>query len=135
VQYIDVRDLADWIVLGVETGLAGIFNATGKTGTLGELIDTCLDVVAHRSCTLTWASDEQLLAAGLSPWMGIPLWIAAEGWEGAHRVTIEKAVAAGLTFRPLRETVRDTLAWDLGRGGPAHEGLSAAREQEVLASL
>jgi 2'-hydroxyisoflavone reductase len=136
-QYIDVRDLARWIVLGVESGLGGTYNATGHPSTLGRLVDACLDAVANPSCSIEWASDAQLLAAGLSPWMGIPLWIAAPGWEGANQVVIERALAAGLTFRPLGETVADTLAWDLARGGPdpGNEGLAAEREEEILRSI
>jgi 2'-hydroxyisoflavone reductase len=136
-QFIDVRDLARWIVLGAEKGLGGTYNATGPTGSMGQLIDACLEAVATPSCSIEWASDAQLLAAGLDPWMGIPMWIAAPGWEGANQVVTERAQAAGLIVRPLGQTVADTLAWDLARGGPdpGNEGLSAAREAEILGSI
>jgi 2'-hydroxyisoflavone reductase len=57
------------------------------------------------------------------------------GWEAANRVPVAKAVAAGLTFRPLAETIADTLAWDKERELPRAEGvgLSREREQELLA--
>lgn len=62
--------------------------------------------------------------------------MSAPGWEAHANVVVDKALAAGLTFRPLKETVHDTLAWDLGRGGPppGQEGLSPEREAELLAA-
>lgn len=136
-QFIDARDLAEWVVRGVEADLFGTFNATGAPTTLGDVLHCCQEVVSARTSTLTWVSSDTLLRAGVNPWMGVPLWIAASGWEGANAVDITKALATGLTFRPLAETVRDTLAWDLGRGGPARdrEGLTAEREEELLAAL
>ncbi len=136
-QFIDVRDLAQWIVHGVEAGLSGTFNATGHTTTIGQVIDACLTTLSQPSCDIEWISDDRLLEVGVSPFMGIPLWIAAPGWEGASQVVIDRALAAGLSFRPLGQTVRDTLAWDLGRGGPppGEEGLAAAHEQALLETL
>jgi 2'-hydroxyisoflavone reductase len=136
-QFIDVRDLARWIVHGVEGGLSGTCNATGRPGTIGELIDACLATVTQTACEIEWTSNDRLLQAGLSPWMGLPLWIAAPEWQGANQVVIDRALSAGLEFRPLTETVRDTLAWDLARGGPppGQEGLSVSREAELLESI
>jgi 2'-hydroxyisoflavone reductase len=67
--------------------------------------------------------------------MGVPLWVAAPGWEGANDVDVSRALAAGLRLRPLAETIRDTLAWDLARGGPepGQEGLSREREEDCCA--
>ncbi|MGH9294805.1 MAG: NAD-dependent epimerase/dehydratase family protein [Acidimicrobiales bacterium] len=137
VQFIDVRDLASWVVAAAEAGLSGVFNATGKPSTLGNLLGRCRSVVIARPSELVWVNDAALLGAGVSPWMGVPLWIAAPGWEAANAVSIDKALAAGLAFRPLDRTIADTLAWDLARGGPptGSEGLSAAREAELLAKL
>jgi 2'-hydroxyisoflavone reductase len=136
-QFIDVRDLGQWIVHGVEAGLGGTFNATGVAGTMGDVIDACREVLAVRPTEMVWSSDEDLLATGLNPWMGLPLWIAAPGWEGASQADITRALANGLSLRPPRDTVRDTLIWDLARGGPpaGTEGLSAQREVELLESL
>jgi 2'-hydroxyisoflavone reductase len=136
-QFIDVRDLGSWIVDGAHQELNGVYNATGPASTLGRLLDECQRVIPDTLCTLTWVSDERLLAAGVNPWMGVPLWIAVPGWEAASDVDIGQATAAGLTCRPLAETIRTTLAWDLARGGPSAgaEGLTAERERELLETL
>jgi 2'-hydroxyisoflavone reductase len=135
-QFIDVRDLARWVIQAVEERLSGTFNATGTPTTLGQVLSCCQQVAAARSI-LVWVSTEALLEAGVNPWMGVPLWIAVPGWEGANAVDISKARAAGLGFRPLADTIADTLAWDLARGGPPpdSEGLSAEREAQLLAAL
>ena len=52
--------------------------------------------------------------------------------EALHRADISRALAAGLTFRPLPTIIRDTLSWDLARGGPATPGLTAEAEQRLL---
>ena len=83
---------------------------------------------------VVWVPSERLLAAGLEEWMGVPLWIASPGWGAANRVVVSKAIAAGLTFRPLEETIRDTLAWDAVREwARAEVGISPELEQELLA--
>jgi 2'-hydroxyisoflavone reductase len=136
VQFVDVRDLASWIIGAAEAGLGGTFNVTGPPTTLGAVLEACQRVVAASS-DLVWVEDEDLLAAGVNPWMGIPLWIRVPGWEAHAEVSIERARATGLVFRPLDATVRDTLAWDLARGGPPRgsEGLTREREEELLAQL
>jgi 2'-hydroxyisoflavone reductase len=136
-QFIDVRDLGSWVVHAVEHGLSGIYNATGEPSTLGVLLDACQEILAAHTAELVWVSDELLLGAGVEPWMGIPLWTAAEDWGSASDVDIRRALGAGLSFRPLIDTVRDTLVWDLARGGPdaGSEGLSAEREAELLTAL
>lgn len=133
-QLIDARDLADWIVTATGRGIGGVFNATGETITMAALLGTCLDAVTASTAELVWVDTDRLLAAGADPWMGVPLWIAAPGWSGANHVDITRAKAAGLTFRPLAETVRDTLAWDRARGGPAPgaEAMTPEYERQLL---
>ena len=82
---------------------------------------------------LVWVPSERLLAAGLDPWMGVPLWIAAPGWEAANRVPIGRALDAGLTFRPLADTIAAALVDET----PPSLGvsLSAEREAELLVEL
>jgi 2'-hydroxyisoflavone reductase len=91
------------------------------------------------SLTLTWVPAAFLEAQKVSAWGDLPAWIPASSEEaGLARVVITRALAAGLAFRPLAETARDTLAW--WKGLPAERrqkpraGLSAEREVEVLAS-
>jgi 2'-hydroxyisoflavone reductase len=107
---------------------------TGETITLGSLLSQCREAVTASTAELVWVDSGQLLAAGVDLWMGVPLWIAAPGWAGASYVDITRAKAAGLAVRPLADTIRDTLAWDLARGGPAPgaEGMTAEHERELL---
>jgi 2'-hydroxyisoflavone reductase len=128
VQFIDVRDLADWMV---KPEPHGVFNVTGNPMPFGTLLAECASVTGS-DAELVWVPTERLLKAGLDPWMGVPMWVAAQGWEGANDVRITRALAAGLTLRPVADTIRDTLAWDLARGGPAEEGLPAEAEARLL---
>ena len=75
------------------------------------------------------------MAAGVDPGAGIPLWVGEPGYEAFNDVDSSRAVAAGLNWRAITETIRDTLAWDAGRGGPEKEGLDPAEEQRLLAEL
>ncbi len=129
-QSIDVRDLADWILRAAAAKRAGAFNATGRQIPFGRFLEEC-GVVTGRAPESVWVSTEQLLAAGADPWMGVPLWIGASGWEAANRVDISKAVAVGLTFRPMFDTIRDAYEWDLPRGDRT-ESLSQEREEELF---
>lgn len=129
VQFIDVRDLAAWILDAIERGLGGVYNATGESMPFGEFLDACRAATGS-DAKFTWVSSARLLAEGVEEWMGIPLWIASPGWEAANRVVVDKAVAAGLRFRPLEETIRDTLAWHRRREWPVAEGVGLSRERE-----
>jgi 2'-hydroxyisoflavone reductase len=103
VQLLDARDLATWLVRMIERGRTGIFNATGpgRILTMGELLETCREV-SGSDAFFTWVEP--------GPDEEIPFWIPEEK-NGFHSVDNGKARAAGLTFRPLAESVRDTLAW------------------------
>jgi 2'-hydroxyisoflavone reductase len=131
VQFIDVRDLAEWIVDGYRRNLGGVFNLTGRRVPIGELLRECVTVTGSHA-QLRWISTARLLAAGVEPWMGVPLWVADPDREAVHQADISRALAEGLTFRPLPRTIRDTLSWDLARGGPATPGLTAAAERRLL---
>jgi 2'-hydroxyisoflavone reductase len=137
VQFVDVRDLAGWMVQQAANGQAGTFNATGPATplTMGELLATC-QTVAGSEPTVTWVDEEFLLAQGITPWQEIPLWIPSshENAPGLLAVNCRRAVTTGLTFRPLRETVADTLAWASKRSadGNWQAGLDEAKETAVL---
>lgn len=134
VQFIDVRDLAGWMVRSAERGLSGIYNATGETITFGALLSACQANIPGSDTELVWVDSARLLAAGADPWMGVPMWIAAPGWEAANRVDVGRALADGLALRPLSDTIHDTLSWDLARGGPppGEEALTPDRERSLL---
>lgn len=139
VQYIDVRDLADFVITCIEDGTTGVFNATGPTAaptTMAELLYGCKAVIGG-DVTFTWVPADFLLARELRPWSDLPVWVPATGESaGLHRVDCSKAIAAGLRTRPLAETVRATLDWY--HAWPADKpfrwggGLSPEREAEVL---
>ena len=102
---------------------------------MGALLKTC-QVVAGVESTLTWVPDEFLLAQEVAPWMGLPLWIPAadEMAPGFSRINCDRAFAAGLTCRPVAETVRDTLAWAQTRPSDHawRAGIAAEKETAVL---
>ena len=113
VQYIDVRDLADFIIRTIEDRTTGEFNANGPTSptNIAELLYGC-KAVTGGDATFTWVSADFLGEHQVSGWSDLPVWIPPrDGTEGFHRVNIQKAVAAGLTARPLAETVAATLDW------------------------
>jgi 2'-hydroxyisoflavone reductase len=85
---------------------------------------------------VVWVPGEKLVEAGVGEWMEVPLWIAAPEFGAMQRANVSKAVEAGLTFRPLAETIADTLAWDAEREFPPAEGvgLSPERERDLLAN-
>jgi 2'-hydroxyisoflavone reductase len=133
VQFIDVRDLAAWLADACHHGRDGVFNLTGTPLPFGMMLDLC-KTATYSDAELSWIPSDRLVAAGVDPGMGIPLWIGEPGYDAFNNVDSSRAVAAGLVCRPVIETIRDTLAWDLARGGPApgDEGLSAAEEDRLL---
>lgn len=135
VQFIDARDLAGLILDAVYGGLGGVFNLVGQPMPFGRFLADC-KAATFSGAELRWVPSARLLAAGVSPWMGVPLWIGDPTLAGGlSDVDNGRAVAAGLALRPVTETIRDTLAWDLARGGPqpGTEGLAGHDEQRLLA--
>ena len=120
VQFIDVRDLAAWMLDLLEAGRGGVFNATNDGVAWGELLAGG-DVV--------WAPDEFLLERGVGEWMELPMWIAESESQGLHQADVSRALAAGLTFRPLADTIGATLGLAEMTDGA---GLKPERERELL---
>lgn len=136
VQIIDARDLAGWTVRLAEAGATGVYNATGpeRPPTMGDLFATCR-AVAGSQATPVVVAEEFLLERNVGPWIEVPLWMPDRpDMAGFFAIDCRKAFAAGLTFRPLAETVRDTLAWDRTRppDAPRRAGLAPEREAELL---
>ena len=137
-QFIDVRDLAAWTIGQVERGATGAYNATGPADPIpyGTLFDICRGV-SGSDARLTWVDEAFLLEEGVQPWSELPLWVPSTDADmaGFNAIGIAKAVADGLTFRPLADTVRDTLAWDGSRSqeGAWKNTLSPERERALLA--
>jgi len=107
-QAIDVRDLGEWIVALCESRVHGVYNATHSGVTWEELLHTCLDV-ARSEAEITWVAPEFLVEQGVGPWMELPLWLVDPAAEYADRVDVRRAIAAGLRFRSLEDTVRGAL--------------------------
>jgi 2'-hydroxyisoflavone reductase len=137
IQFIDVRDLAEWTLRMVEAGQTGIYNADGPAQPLPmeQLLETC-KTVSGCDATFTWISEEFLAAHQVGEWMEMPLWVpeADPANAGFFAFDCRKAIAAGLTFRSVEDTVRATLEWDATRRSD-HEwraGLTRERETELL---
>ncbi len=140
IQVIDVRDLAEWLITMAERRTVGVFNAMGpKTGlTMGLLLDGCKAAAPASDAKFTWADGAFLREQNVSAWGDMPVWVPPEGDSaGFHQANPDRAVAAGLRFRPIGDTARDTLAWwktqpEERRTKPMRAGLTAEREAEVL---
>lgn len=137
VQYIDARDLGAWIVLGVERSLTGIYTATGPAGRL--TMKGFLEGVKKGTggdAKFTWVSTEFLEKNEVAPWSDLPVWVP--GNPGFTQLDNAKAVGAGLKFRPVAATAKDTLAWHKmrpqDRRGKLAAGISAEKEKELLAA-
>lgn len=136
VQFVDVRDLVRFIVTLAENDQSGVFNATGPQSrlSLAGMLNGIRAATTGRA-DFTWLPVAFLEAQGVQPWSDMPCWIPA---SPIMYVRIDRALAAGLGFRPLDETVRGTLAWNETRPEERRTklraGMSAEREAEVLAA-
>ena len=120
-QFIDVRDLAAWILDAAEQGLTGTYNATNEGVSWSELL---------AGAEVTWVADEFLQEHEVGPWLELPLWLPDPEWVGMHSIDVGRAVAAGLRFRPLEETIRGAAEAPLQDG----VGLTPEREGDLLAA-
>jgi len=137
VQFIDVRDLAEWTIRMVEAGQTGIYNALGPASPLEMrvLLESC-KTVAGSDAHFTWIDEQFLKDQQVGEWIETPLWVPESdpANRGFFALSIEKALAAGLTFRPLIDTIRTTLEWDATREESRvwRAGLTHQREEELL---
>lgn len=141
VQVIDGRDLGEWVIRLAEQRAAGTFNATGPANELTT--SACVETIARalqsdvRFRYVPWKTlEEHKVNLGAD----LPIFLPAEGeYAGFHRVSIARAIGAGLTFRPLDSTVRDLVAWwktlPAERQAKPQVGMSREREKELLAAL
>jgi 2'-hydroxyisoflavone reductase len=141
IQIIDVRDLAEWTVRMIDAGAAGVYNATGpkETLTIGELLAVSKKE-SGSDATFAWADTAFLAEKKVEAWSDMPAWVPPAGDSaGFARIDCRRAIAKGLTFRPLPDTVRATLAWwkkePAERQAKLRAGISTEREAEVLAAL
>jgi 2'-hydroxyisoflavone reductase len=138
VQFVDVRDLGEWIVGLIERRSAGAFNAVGPEQPLSmaTLLEACRRAAAN-DARLTWVPAAFLAEQNVQPWSDMPVWTPPpEGRSDVPAISNAKAREAGLRFRTLDAIVADTLAWHRSRG-PDRElraGLKPERERDVLAA-
>jgi 2'-hydroxyisoflavone reductase len=140
VQFIDSRDLGAWIVRYCADRTLGVFNAVGPKPdcTMGRLLDAC-DEAGGGGARLTWADAGFLDEQQVAPWQDMPGWVPPFGdHAGFSRVSAERALSKGLAFRPVAETVKDTLAWwrtlPAERTATMRAGIDPEREKTVLAA-
>ncbi|MCY1054235.1 NAD-dependent epimerase/dehydratase family protein [Nannocystis sp. SCPEA4] len=138
VQFIDVRDLAEFIITAIEGGHVGIYNATGAPLPMGDLLNGSKAALASNA-EFTWVDRQFLADNKVEPWSDLPVWIPPDpGFEGAATFRIDRATAIGLKFRPLAETVTETVAWwntlPEARRAKPRAGITRARETELLAA-
>jgi len=144
-QFVDVRDLADFVKLCVEKRIAGVYNTcnTPRSVTMGSLLDTSKKVTGANT-TVTWATPRFLIDNAVygekADGNYLPIWAPTEGEEaGSQLVSNARAVKKGMKFRTLETTIADTLAWANARPPEKNEklraGLSPEKEKELLAKL
>jgi 2'-hydroxyisoflavone reductase len=132
-QVIDARDLAAWLVSMIEQGSAGTFHTVGPRSALtwGQLLATIEACVAPPDTRLTWVDEDVLLAAGMDG-STLPLWAGGDPARLLSAADPSAAIVAGLTLRPLADTIADTLAWASSTVAPSGVGFDPATEARLL---
>ncbi len=135
IQLIDVRDLAKWIVTRVEQQVTGIYNAIGPLHPLSfeEVLKTGLQLSKNKG-ELTWVSEDFLIEHKVQDWTELPLWLSYKRqMPGFLNINAKKAIEAGLTFRPLIQTLSDIIEWEKQhRKENASLGIDRKKEQHLL---
>lgn len=144
VQIVDARDVAEWTIRLVENGTKGVFNAAGPRSPLTmaeQLYGIRAAFDGDRNISFTWVPADFLAKQKVSMWSDMPTWVPKNDPDyAATHVANARAVAAGLTFRPLAVTAVDALAWFNAAPEQARAqmlksaGLDAEREKAVLAA-
>jgi nucleoside-diphosphate-sugar epimerase len=134
---IDVRDLAGWLVRAAHDRATGVANVSGQVLPLAEHLGTAREVAGHDGEVVAVAPD-WLERHDVQPWSGersLPMWLPLPEYAGFMARSTAVAQSLGLTARPLAETMRDTMEWELRRGpGRLRKaGLSPDDERELLA--
>jgi 2'-hydroxyisoflavone reductase len=140
VQFIDARDLAEWVIRMVEQGTVGTFNATGPAYklTMGKMFDE-IKAATKSNATFTWADADFLRAQKVRAWSDMPTWVPPRGDSiGFSQINTQKALSKGLTFRSIGDTTKATLEWfhkqPAERQAKLKAGLTAEREATALAA-
>ena len=139
-QLVDARDLAGWLLSGLEAGLSGPVDVVSRSGhaTTASLLEACRAATGS-GAELVWVDEAALEAAGAEPWTHLPCWVPEHGeYAGFLEADTSRAAASGLVCRPVAETAADTWAWLQREGAPAQRadrevhGLPADVEARLL---
>ena len=143
IQFIDVRDLMSFTLRCIEDSQFGVYHCTAEAGsiTTGSMLRQSREI-SGSDAGLTWVTADFLEAREVAAWSDMPCWIPPEGeYAGFGSVDVSRAIAAGLVFRPLEDTIRDTLEWwkvqPENPDGPRSDlraGIDAEKEAAVLAA-
>lgn len=137
IQLIDARDLAAFIIHGIERKVTGLFNVVSPPGemSMGEMLDRCR-AVSGSDATFTWVDEKFLADHEVAAWSDLPCWIPKSEEAGVGTIRVDRALDEGMVLRPISETIRDTLAWwhtePEDRRLSLRAGLKADREAELL---
>ncbi len=137
IQYIDVRDLGDWMTLALENRLSGIYNAVTPPNftTLSNIVELAAQK-AGVSYDFAYPPDDFFEKHKIAPWSQMPVWLpdSMEDYVGFSLTSVEKAVRDGMTFRTPEDTVHHILEWDEKRDKsiPLRAGITAEKEKELL---
>ncbi|MEV5545003.1 NAD-dependent epimerase/dehydratase family protein [Streptomyces sp. NPDC052309] len=143
-QYVDVRDLAEWTLGAVAQQLSGPYNLVAPPGhtTMEALLEACARAT-DAAAELRWTGPDAVLGAGIEPWTQLPVWVppGSDLHDALHRADVSRALATGLRCRPAADTVADTWRWLTDIGGTAPQrpdrppvGLDPETEARVLAA-
>ncbi|WP_409252594.1 NAD-dependent epimerase/dehydratase family protein [Bacillus sp. SCS-153A] len=138
IQWIDVRDLAQWIILMAEEGETGTYNVTGPQQgyNMKEFVED-LTLIAPDDTKATWVDDSFLVEREVTPFVQLPLWIPVneEYPDGFILADYSRALQKGLVLRNPRETIEDTLSWNKARrAGGLKAGMTREQESSLLNS-
>lgn len=139
IQFIDVRDLAEWIVNMIERRVTGVYNANRppKTLTMKDMLDACREI-SGSDASFTWASEDFLLQNEVVAWSEMPIWLpdeAAPHLTGFMFINCDKAIHAGLRLRSVTDTIGATLSWYQTDGRALKAGLDSEKEKALLQKL
>jgi 2'-hydroxyisoflavone reductase len=138
VQFIDARDLSEWIIGMIEQNSSGVYNANGVPGSMSmdEILSGC-KAVTNSDATFTWASESFLITENVTAWSKMPLWLPEENapqLSGFMFVNCDNAFRAGLKLRQLNDTIAAIYSWrkDLAADEPLAAGLDRDSEDRLL---